>query len=218
MQIESVWARYVAAEESGDRKAALAFLYDVIGVACSLPENERVQWARERARDAVDRRSAPPVRFTFFVEVLFPALASGIESGEPGCARWLAGFSDLLCQAPECLERMEPYMTESHGLLRVALRADQNDVRTRAMLIDEMRDSLEYSLHEVPSGVLGEDGNAATIEQCRELRADLEEFERLVTVHGTFSEHSELIERCRLHYRAYSVYLARRGEFGRSVE
>jgi hypothetical protein len=138
-------------------------------------------------------------------------LLEGLRQQEPGCARWLAGFSNLIYQSPECAESLGDEASEI-ALLRKALRLDQDDALARERLIHALRWQLEYSLHELPSGVLfGADG--ATVEECEKLQEELAEFERLVLAHGTRAEHQEIIQECRLHYWAYPNYLRRRSQF-----
>ncbi len=62
MDIDAAWTRYVAAEEDRIRDVSMLLLEDVIRVARSLPEDDRVAWARQRAQDAVDRDSGTPTR------------------------------------------------------------------------------------------------------------------------------------------------------------
>ena len=100
--------------------------------------------------------------------------------------------------------------------MREALAVDPDDARARSMLIKALRWRLEYSLHELPAGVLYEQ-DAATIEQCRDLQNELDEFENLAAVHGVFAEHKDLIAACRYHYETYPAYLAKSSEF-RSYE
>ncbi len=212
MDIDAAWARYAKAEEDRLRPMAMFLLKSVILAAQSLPEAARWAWARRIASDAVDGDLRTPVRFPLFREVLLPALVGGIRSGEPGCARWLAGFARFLCQSRECAEELPPGQRTEIGLLRYALRTSPDDALARSRLIDAMRRQLDHSLHELPAGVLY-GSNGATVEECVLLQSDLEEFEALVAAHGALADHSERIAECRLHYWAYEAYRARIGEF-----
>lgn len=210
--IERAWVAYEAAERDRIRDVYLAKLGELIQVLKSLPEAQRFAWARSLAKQSVDEAAATPVRIPLFREVLFPALRAGLQAREPGCARWLAGFAQLLYKSAECQGQLDPEHRGEAGLLREALRVDPLDTRARARLITSMTGALNYALHELPAGVLyGHDG--ATIEQCAELRADLDELESLVTAHGTRAEYEDLINDCRYHFTAYADYLARHLEF-----
>ena len=205
--IDSTWARYLDAEDNCIRAVSLKCLDDVIAVLQSLSEAERTTWARERARQTVDEKSNAPIRFPLFRDVLFPSLLSGIQSNEPGCARWLAGLWELLYESNECLSQLAATQQTEMGLLLTALRVDPNDDRARSRLIRVMSSHLAYSIHELPAGVLY-GYNGATIDQCADLRAQLEDFQALVSAHGVADEYTKLIAECEHHYVAYPAYLA----------
>lgn len=70
---------------------------------------------------------------------------------------------------------------------------------------------LEYTLHELPAGVLfGHDG--ATEEQCAELMRETYRLEVLAKERGI--DLSEFIATCRWHYERYPHYLGRQRHFG----
>jgi hypothetical protein len=210
--IDIAWAAYEAAELDRVRDVSLARLRDLIELLDSVPEAERFAWARDVSRQSVDEALSTPVRMPLFREVLFPALLSGLHAQRPGCARWLAGFSQLLYKSPDCQRQLRHEHRSEIGLLREALLVDAGDELARSRLIKSLQWQLEYSLHELPAGVLY-GHNGATIEQCGELRAELDEFARLVEAHGARAEHEDLIAGCRYHYAAYPDYLARSSEF-----
>jgi hypothetical protein len=214
--VDTGWAAYEAAEQDRIRDVSLSRLRDLITKLDSVPMAERFAWARDVARQSVDQGMPTPIRIPLFREVLFPALLAGVEAQHAGCARWLAGFSQLLYKSPDCQRQLRADLRSEIGLLREALVADAGDELARSRLIKAIRWQPEYSLHEVPAGVLyGHDG--ASIQQCGELQAELDEFENLVEAHGARAAHEDLIEECRYHYAAYPAYLARRSEF-RSYE
>jgi hypothetical protein len=70
---------------------------------------------------------------------------------------------------------------------------------------------LEYSLHELPAGVLfGPD--AANEAQCADLMRMTYRLEELAKVRGV--DLSDLIAKCRWHYERYPHYLGRQRHFG----
>jgi hypothetical protein len=69
---------------------------------------------------------------------------------------------------------------------------------------------LEYTLHELPSGVLY-DANAANDKKCAELMKDTYRLEELATIMST--DLSEFIATCRWHYERYPHYLGRKRHF-----
>ena len=70
---------------------------------------------------------------------------------------------------------------------------------------------LEYTLHELPAGVLyGADG--ANAKECAELMSDTYRLEKLATARGI--DLSEFLATCRWHYERYPHYLGRQRHFG----
>ena len=70
---------------------------------------------------------------------------------------------------------------------------------------------LEYTLHELPAGVLY-DANGADQEKCAELMSDTYRLEALAQSRGI--DLSSFISTCRWHYERYPHYLSRRRHFG----
>ncbi|KAB1138785.1 hypothetical protein F6X68_25395 [Micromonospora sp. AMSO12t] len=95
--------------------------------------------------------------------------------------------------------------TEGRGsLVVVSAEADRERYR-------DDRGWLDYSIHELPAGVLwGADG--ATPAQCAEMLAGLDEF-ALVCARLGLDDHSEFIDACRWHFDHYPHYLSRRRHF-----
>lgn len=74
-----------------------------------------------------------------------------------------------------------------------------------------LRRHLEYSLHDLPTGVLY-DANGANEKKCAELMSETYRFEELAKALGF--DHSEFIATCRWHYERYPHYLSRHKHFG----
>lgn len=70
---------------------------------------------------------------------------------------------------------------------------------------------LEYTLHELPAGVLF-DANGADEERCAELMRDTYRLEDLSKELGV--DNDEFIQVCRWHYERYPHYLSRHRHFG----
>ncbi|MCB1641559.1 MAG: hypothetical protein KDI37_07490, partial [Xanthomonadales bacterium] len=169
--VQAAWSAYQAAEADRLRRARVKHLQVLIDHLLASPDTERHAWALDIAQSSVDGREATPVRLPLFRAILFPELHAGMLGSEPGCARWLAGLAPLLYRSPECREMLPRSWQTEDGLLREALRQDPSDDVSRLRLIKNIAQQLEYSLHELPTGVLyGHDG--ASIAQCRELQAD----------------------------------------------
>lgn len=75
---------------------------------------------------------------------------------------------------------------------------------------EKLIDFLNYTLHELPMGVLY-GANGADEEECKELMADtyrLEELSKILNI-----DNSKFIEDCRWHYERYPHYLSRHKHF-----
>ena len=70
---------------------------------------------------------------------------------------------------------------------------------------------LEYTLHELPAGVLY-DANGADEKKCAELMSDTYRLEALAKDVGI--DLSEFLATCRWHYERYPHYLSRHRHFG----
>ena len=90
--------------------------------------------------------------FRCFGGANLPALAEGVLVQEPGCARWLAPFESLLVNSPDPL--CHPNSGPPAHLLAEAVRLDPTDDIARRRLIERDAPDLEYTLHELPVGVL----------------------------------------------------------------
>jgi hypothetical protein len=75
---------------------------------------------------------------------------------------------------------------------------------------DRLYSLLDYSMHELPAGVLW-NPNAATPAQCAELMTDLNRFAVLSDQLGISTQ--EFVEACRWHLDHYPHYLSRRRHF-----
>ena len=98
-------------------------------------------------------------------------------------------------------------LTSATGLLLEAVRVDPSDRKARRILVRHRASYLEYTLHELPAGVLY-GHNAATIAECDELVAELAEFREHVEILGETPRFAELIGDCTLHFHRYREYLA----------
>ncbi|MDQ4076444.1 MAG: hypothetical protein M3220_09385 [Chloroflexota bacterium] len=75
------------------------------------------------------------------------------------------------------------------------------------MLIEERAWWFDYSLHDVPRGVLGDFGKGVSADDCLELEQELEAFSQLVQQVGMEQRYQSLIDDCRYHFHHYRHYL-----------
>ena len=203
------WENYLATENSGTREAKLRTLNEFVEELLRSPEATWKRWALDLAARVVDERADVPVRRPLFERVLFPALAEALDARVPGSARWLAGLSQHLHRCRACMERLGHDRSSEWALLRAAAAQDPADGLSRRQLVRLIADHLRYTLHELPAGVLyGVDG--ATVDQCDELLAELEEFRALVAMEGQSHDYGQLMSEWGHHFRAYKRYLLER--------
>jgi hypothetical protein len=200
---ERRWSAYLAAERDRVRTVAMPALDAFLDALLEEPPVVWKGWAKSLAKQVADEGADWPVRFPLFRRALLPALVEGIAAREPGPARWLASFEQLLFHAPG---ELAAELRSSRALLREALRVDPHDHRARQKLVESVADDLDYTLHELPAGVLwGRDG--ATPEQCVELQGLLADFREHTDEIGETARYAELIKDCDLHFRRYREYL-----------
>lgn len=204
----AAWLEYLGSELS-DRAAMRSALDRFIRSMEDLTLPGRDQWARRIAEQVTDGDERIPVRAPLFVEIILPALVRGLESAEPGCARWLADFDSQLAKAPYDPIGLPDGLRTRAGLLRRALIDDPSDQRAARMLVEELADRLGYSIHEVPAGVLW-DNNGATTDQIALLQQDLAEFQGLIESLDLSEEYADLVRACEFHYTEYGDHLTDR--------
>ena len=208
-KLQALWDEYLRQERQSVRSPILPTLENFIDALARTSVEYRTSWALKIAEAVVDQKKGIPVRLPLFRKVLFPALLSGYREQIPGCARWLAGFYQLLYNSPGCLDQLSPNERFVPNLLRAALQVDPNDTRSRGQLIGVLASHLEYAIHEVPSGVLF-GSNGASIAECDLLVEELDEFSRLASADGCIERYRGLVDDCRLHFVAYRDYLGNR--------
>lgn len=109
-------------------------------------------------------------------------------------------------------EQLTSYQANSHDtrytwakLLEQGLTIAPNDTDLLKLSEQTTRNYLNYTLHEIPIGVLyGQDG--ATIAECDELLEKVSQYENLCN--QLQLDEKELIENCKFYYPAYKAYLA----------
>jgi len=204
-----LWDAYVSAENRWLRHESSVALNRFLDAFSTLPAESQREWAFELAAKIVENGESIRVRMPLFQRVLLPSLRFGIAVRRLGAARYLAHFAPFILGCPDLRDKVADGSLTERGLLLTALDHDPADDAARSKLVDLIASQLKYSIHELPSGVLfGSDG--ATISQCQELLADLDNF-CVHTEHlGIAGEFDDLISKCRYHFAMYASYLADR--------
>lgn len=215
--IDRLWFTYLAAESRGAREVKLRALDEFIEELFRLPDADWKRWALKLAERVVDDCEPIPVRQPLFDRVLLPALDDALTQRMAGSARWLAGFVNHLQRFSGNQERGSLKNVSEQALLRIALEHDPCDSRARCKLIERVAQYFQYTLHELPWGVLyGADG--ATVSQCDELAKHLEEFASLSALEGQGEDFRPLVMKCQFHFDAYKRYLLTRSSHSSYAE
>ena len=199
-----LWTAYLETETlylRSERNAALERFLDSF---VTLPKQIQHEWALQFLTEP-DLQDVT-IRMPLFRRVLLPQLRFAVDDRIPRCAYWLSRHAQLIYKCHDAIPDLPDTYTE-HGLLLTAIDHDPNDDTARHRLVELISSHLDYTLHELPWGVLyGHDG--ATIPQCEEMLAELDDFVGHVKRLGLIDNYSDLISDCRSHYRSYAIYLA----------
>ncbi|MBN8628196.1 MAG: hypothetical protein J0M17_22180 [Planctomycetes bacterium] len=199
---EADWQHFLDAEKKHDRRASLSALNRFIDALLGEDQATWHSWAYDLAAKIWDAKVDIPIRYPLVTRVLLPALNEGALNGVQGCLRWLA-----VCGRGSQLDaRLPEHLRTPVGLLKEAIRIDPNDRIARNRLLEIWAPTFEYSLHELPAGVLY-GHNGATIAECGELLEFLDEFRTYAAELEQPSRYSSLIADCDLHFRCYRSYL-----------
>ncbi len=199
------WDDYVKAENDRIRSVLLDKMYVFISSLEKTPINIYKTWVYDLVATIVDKGVDFPIRQPLFESVILPVLVNGYNTNEPNCARWLASFNQLIYHSKLAQELLNHEYSEIF-LLNKALELNSSDNLARINLVDKLAYYLNFSIHEIPWGVLY-GNNGATIEECDLLLDDIAEFKRHLLVLNNEKEYEDLIKECELHFREYKNYL-----------
>ena len=210
---QHLWERYRADENDRIRHVLMESLSQFIDSLSNTPQEQWTDWVLDVSRDIVDGQSSFPIRYPLFERVIFPVLYEGYIGNIPNCARWLAGFSQYIYKSKKCMGKLGESKFSEHALLQRAIELDPDDHLAKTRLIRLLASSLDYSIHEVPWGVLY-GINGASVEECLMLAKELEDFCSLVDSENMRNDYNDLIEDCNYHFQMYADYLRNQKDFG----
>ena len=206
------WHTYLAEEATGVRSHALHLLDAFIAELLASPPSRWHPWAISVSQDIVDHQRSLPVRLPLFRSILFPALHHELLAGSGFAARALASFTLLLVQCPQCRQQLPEALRTRDALLREAIRRDPADLTAKRQLRDLHRGGFQFSLHELPDGVLYYQ-HGATLTECAQLLAELDEYARLCAEIGGTPEDAAVIAEAAHHIPAYADFLQHRDRY-----
>tara|TARA_R110002049_G_scaffold305056_3_gene501124 strand:+ start:81957 stop:82634 length:678 start_codon:yes stop_codon:yes gene_type:complete len=203
-----LWNAYLETENLRFRSERNIALDRFLDSFATLPLATQREWALQFVTDP--DFEALTIRMPLFRRVLLPLVRTAVDDRVPRCAHWLSKHAHLIYKCRDTIRDLPDTYTE-HGLLLTALDHDETDDNSRRRLVELIANQMEYTLHELPAGVLY-GHNGATVSECREMQAELDDFVVHATRLGVTDTYADLISDCRFHDTQYGKYLAdRRG-------
>lgn len=208
----ALWQRNLDLEQRGARERALAVLDEFVATLSAYRPERRAAFAEEFCALASAADATLPVRHPLLVGVICPYLAVAHARRDISALRWMVRLRERNVPLYECGPMFDPDRFGTTDLLREILAQDPADNASRRRLISELSRHFDYSIHEVPAGILY-NANGATITECLELLEELEELRSLVEAEGLREEYGARIREWALHFRGYADYLSNREEY-----
>ena len=198
-----LWNAYLETETLHLRSERNATLERFLDSFVTLSGTVQREWALRFVTES-DLQNVT-IRMPLFRRVLLPQLRSAVDDRIPRSAHWLSRHAHLIYKCREQYPDLPDTYTE-HGLLLIALDHEPNDDTSRRRLVELLASHMDYTLHELPTGVLyGHDG--ATASQCNEMLSELDEFMHHTDRLGVADQYAELVADCQHHYKHYAEYL-----------
>jgi hypothetical protein len=142
------------------------------------------------------------IRQPFYKHLIYPILSDQVEQNNVNAIKGLLRLDQHLLSY-QVYTKDNKY--SSWTLLEKGLNILPDDRELLELSESKIRNYLNYTLHELPIGVLyGENG--ATIEESEELIQEVEKYE--IVCKKLQRDESELIEECMFYYPAYKAYLS----------
>ncbi len=142
------------------------------------------------------------IRQPLYGKLIYPILSDHVEQNNVEAIKALLRLDQHLISY-QGYSKDTKY--SSWALLEKGLSISPNDKELLELSERKTRDYLDYTLHELPIGVLYGD-NGATIEECEELIKEVEKYDMLCS--KLDRNESELIMQCRYYYSTYKAYLS----------
>ncbi|MCF1716850.1 hypothetical protein L0U88_19565 [Flavihumibacter sp. RY-1] len=142
------------------------------------------------------------IRQPLFKHLIYPILSDQVEQNNVNAIKGLLKLDQHLVSY-QGYTKDNTY--SSWTLLEKGLSISPDDRELLELSEKATRDYLNYTLHELPTGVLY-GANGATFEECEELIQEVEKYEILCD--KLQRNESELIQECKFYYPAYKTYLS----------
>lgn len=210
----TLWRQYEYQVRHGQRKThAPATLQKLIASLKTYSPEETKAWVMALFQSNIENeyfsRSDMDMPFPLFEEIVLPELIRGFNNGEPEYARWLGQILSHAINAtihkPLLRELFDVYKYNQIDLFEMSLAQNPDDRLARQFLITWLVSSLDFAIHEVPRGVIGDKEYLENT--FARLQSLLISAERLEIYQSKF-------KLWRFHFDAWQDYLAHRDEYG----
>ena len=142
------------------------------------------------------------IRQPLFQHLIYPILSEEIEKDNVEAIKTLGRLGQHLTSYQGYTK---DYKYSFWALLDKGLNLSPDDKELLELFENKTRNYINYTLHEIPTGVLY-GANGATIEECEELIQEAERYENVC--HKLQIDRAEIIEECKYYYPAYRDYLS----------
>ena len=198
--LETLWQKYVRLEDECMRESARKTLIEFCDGITTLDPRIRERWVVEVCTEVYDQNRDIKLREHVIRGVILPVLLRRSSEGDARASRWLAQMFPIVRST---LVELGIYPTR---LKQLSLQQDPTYSLARRDLIDDYAEMFDFSIHDVPAGVLY-GMNGASKPQCEELIKDLDHLEELVALEGIQQEYAERIAEWRYYFTTYLQYL-----------
>ncbi len=147
------------------------------------------------------------IRLPLFYNIIYPVLSDNVEKDNIDAIKALIGLEQQLINLQEY---NKDYRYTAWELINKGLLINPEDQQLLELSEKKIRDYINYTLHELPIGVLY-GINGASIEECEELIKQTTEYEEVCRKLNI--NRQELINKCRYYYPAYKNYLTVRKDY-----
>lgn len=165
MNIE-YFEKFEAELELGLKKKAAASVKKFVG---SFKNNDEVgSWVWGYLQKPEKNRHSC-IRYEIFIDLVYPVLKKGFESGDYNSTLWLGKLVQNVYQTKGIFEDLGSNV--EMDFFRKCHEIDPNVEEGNELLLQSILSWLSHCVHEWPSGILyGMDG--ASIEQCQDIRSE----------------------------------------------
>jgi hypothetical protein len=211
-QTYTLWQQYLAFETQGLRPQAHRGLEDFIRALRQLAPERREAFLEHFCTLVVDQKQEVPLEEPLFSEMLAPYLITQYLAQSPAAPWWIAAFADQFNATPKYREELGVEYVSELVMLREAMTRNPANLAVQRRLLEVMAKLNDYSIHEVPSGVLY-GPNGASIAECQEMLEDITEFRQLAQNTGLLQDYEQRIDNWEFYFKAYADYLTKHEQY-----